>query len=66
MCNEVRQSPWRDKVGIAEYYGRSIRCISNWKRKRVIPFVKQGRNVLFHVQKCDKALEAFEIKSVAV
>jgi hypothetical protein len=58
-------SPWRDKEGIAARYGRSTRCITNWQRKRVIPYVKQGRNLLFDVRKCDKALEKYEIKSVA-
>jgi len=59
------ETPWRDKAGIAAHFGRSIRCITNWQRKRVIPYVKQGRNVLFHVHKCEQALEKYEIKSVA-
>jgi len=57
-------SPWRDREGIAARYGKSIRQITDWQKEKVIPFVREGRNVIFHIHKCDKALERFEIKSI--
>ena len=37
---------------------------TNWMRRRVIPYEKVGRIVLFNIKKCDAALERFEVKSV--
>ncbi len=58
-------SPWRDRAGIAAYYGKSIRQITDWQKEKVIPFVRQGRNVMFHIHKCDTALERYEVRSIA-
>lgn len=58
-------SPWRDRAGIAAYFGRSVRQITDWQREKVIPYVKQGRNIMFHIHKCEAALERYEVKSIA-
>jgi excisionase family DNA binding protein len=64
VCGSARQSPWTDKDGIAEYYGWSVRHVTNLMKRRKIPYIKTGRCVRFHVPECDKAMEAFKIRSV--
>jgi hypothetical protein len=51
-------SPWRDRKGIAAYYGKSVRTISEWKKKRVIPCIEKGGDLLFNIHDCDRALKA--------
>jgi len=62
---ESPDSPWRDRKGIAARYGVCVSTVKNWTRGRVLPRVKKGRTVLYHIHDCDRALKAFEVKSVA-
>jgi hypothetical protein len=41
-----------------------LRTVEKWMKGRVIPFIKIGRIVRLDPVKCDKALEAFEHKSI--
>lgn len=59
------ESRWRDKKGIAAYFGVSPRHITNLQRRRILPFVKFGRVVRFDVRACDEAAKALEMKSIA-
>ena len=60
-------SPWRDREGIAAYYAKSVRTIDAWKRKRILPCIQQGRNVLFNIHDCDRALKAgYQSNSIAL
>ena len=55
-------SPWMTKQQIADYFQKSIRTISNLKRRRVIPYNKAlGR---YNVNDCERALKKWEIKSI--
>jgi len=55
---------WRDRRGIAEYFGLSERSVSNLMRRRVLPFVKIGRIVRFDLAACETAFKVFETRSV--
>ena len=44
--------------------GVSRRCLSNWQRKRVIPFRRVGRTVLFSVADITAALDKFRVAAV--
>jgi excisionase family DNA binding protein len=55
---------WTNKQGIAARYGCSLRHIGNLTKTRKLPYVKLGRIVRFNVADCDRAIKAFEIKSV--
>lgn len=63
---QVVDSPWRDKKGIADYLGYSERYVTDLQRSKKIPFEKVGRSVRFNIHDVDKALKAFEIKSIAL
>lgn len=43
----------------------SERCVRNWQERRIIPFVKIGRVVLFDIEKVMSSLERFERKAAA-
>jgi hypothetical protein len=60
-----KASPWRDAVGIAARYDVSERTIDEWTANRVIPSVKKGRVLRYHIHDCDRALKAYERKSIA-
>jgi excisionase family DNA binding protein len=42
----------------------SLRTVTNWKKRQVIPCVKVGKVVRFSVAKVLSALDAFERKAV--
>jgi excisionase family DNA binding protein len=48
---------------LAEALHVSERCIRNWQERRIIPFTKIGRVVLFDFEKVISALERFERKA---
>jgi excisionase family DNA binding protein len=50
---------------LAETLRVSERSIRNWQERRIIPFVKIGRVVLFDIEKVMSSLERFERKAAA-
>ena len=61
----VQDDCLRGQAEAAAYKHVSPRTISDWQRKRIIPFVKIGKKcVLFSKSKIDKALERFTVESV--
>lgn len=59
------EPPWRDKAGIAAHFGVSVRHVTNLQRRRVLPYVKLGRNVRFDVRACEEAAKAMEIRAAS-
>ena len=49
------ESPWKTKAELAAYYHCDIRTITNWMKRRILPFVKIRRLVRFNVVDCDRA-----------
>ncbi len=39
--------PYIDKEEVAKRFGRSVRCVDNWMKRKLIPFFKVGRTVTF-------------------
>lgn len=53
------------RAGAAKYLGISERCVSDWQKRRIIPFVKVGRKViLFDPAALDKAVGKFVVQAV--
>lgn len=49
----------------AEYLSVSERTISDWQRRRIIPFIKTGRRcVMFRKADLDAAMDRFEVRAV--
>jgi excisionase family DNA binding protein len=48
------------KQAIAERYSVSPRTIEFWVTKRRIPCVKVGRQLLFNIADCDRAVDRFK------
>ena len=59
------KSRFTNKLGIAQRYATSVRTINNWMTRRILPHIKVGRVLRFDVDRCDRALSAFELKSIA-
>jgi excisionase family DNA binding protein len=49
---------------LAERLQVSLRTVTNWKARHIIPFIKIGKVVRFSVGNVLSALEAFERKAV--
>jgi excisionase family DNA binding protein len=60
----IMQRLFRQKE-LAEALHVSERCVRNWQERRIIPFVKIGRVVLFDIEKVMSSLERFERKAAA-
>jgi len=43
-------------------YGVSPRTLDNWMRTGKIPYYKIGSMLFFSIERCDAALERFQIK----
>jgi excisionase family DNA binding protein len=63
LPTEPAESPWRKKAEIAQYYRCDIRTITNLMRRRILPFVRIGRLVRFHVAECDEAMAKYQRRS---
>jgi hypothetical protein len=57
------ETPWRNKTEMAQYYRCDIKTITNWMRRRILPFVKIGRYVRFDLRECDQAMDKFKRRS---
>ena len=63
--NETNGFMRRDQA--AKYLGVSSRTLSDWQRRRIIPYVKMGRKcVLFRREDLVRAMEKFIVRSVGV
>ena len=61
---QPKSGKWVDKQQLAEELGVSVRTITNWQRRRVLPFTKIGRVVRFDVDRCHEALRALTVQSI--
>jgi hypothetical protein len=59
---DARRKPLVRRKVIERRYDVSARTLDNWMKARRIPFIKVGGLLLFSIEKCDKALERFEIR----
>ena len=53
-------SPWRNKRQMADHYGCDIRTITNFMRRRILPYMKIGRFVRFNLGECELAMEKYK------
>jgi hypothetical protein len=58
------ESPWVKKPQIAARYKVSVRQVTNWMRRKILPYNKDRRIVRFNIHLCDKAMEAMQVQSV--
>jgi len=55
--------PYLSKREIAAYVGVSCRTIEDWTSRRIIPVIRvTDRKNLYHVGRCEAALQRYEIK----
>jgi hypothetical protein len=51
------------KPEIAARYSVSVRQVTNWMQRRILPYIKDGRIVRFDTRECDKAIAALQVQS---
>jgi hypothetical protein len=59
---DARRRPLVRRGVIERRYTISPRTLDNWLRQGKIPYYKIGSMLFFSIEKCDAALERFEIK----
>ena len=52
------------KIELAKEYRVSVRTVSYWMKRKTIPFVRIGNVVRFDLEKVEKALAAYTVKTV--
>lgn len=52
------------KRGAACYCCVSVRTLSNWMRRHIVPFRKIGRVYLFKREELDKALDRYRLNAI--
>lgn len=55
---------WKTREEIAAHYNVSPRTISNYMKRRILPYVKIDGVVRFDLEECDRAMEKFMIRSI--
>jgi len=55
---------WKTKREIAAHFKFSIRTITSLMRRRILPFIRQGRFVRFDTNDCDRAMEKLRSSSI--
>ncbi len=60
----TRTKDWKTKREIAAHFKCSVRTITSLMRRRILPYVKNGRLLRFDTADCDRAMEAFRSKSM--
>ena len=55
---------WATTDELADRYRLSAKTVRNWSKKRILPCVRRGRVVRFHVPTCDASLKALESQSL--
>jgi len=59
------QKQYLRRPGAADYLDVSERTISDWQKRRIIPFIKIGRKcVMFKRADLDVALDRFKVQAV--
>jgi len=62
---DENQKEYFRRPGAADYMDVSERTVSDWQKRRLIPFVKMGRKcVLFRRLDLDRAIAKFTVQSV--
>ena len=60
----TRPKDWKTKREIAAHFKCSVRTITSLMRRRILPYVKNGRLLRFDTVDCDRAMEAFRSESM--
>ena len=63
MSEEAVDYKWCSKQEIALHFGIGLRTVTDWMKRRILPFVKVGHVVRFHVPDCEVAVRKYQIKS---
>lgn len=53
---------WLTTKQVAQRYQVSVRCVQNWTKLGIIPFVRLGRVLRFNLSVCDAALSKHDTK----
>jgi excisionase family DNA binding protein len=54
---------WHNKTEVAAHFGIGKRTVTDWMRRRLIPFVKVGHVVRFNLLDCESAIRNYQVKS---
>lgn len=65
MPEKTINNEWRSKKEIAAHFGIGLRTVTDWMRRRIMPFVKVGGVVRFCVPDCEAAVRKYLINSRA-
>ena len=59
MTENTNNNEWRSKKEIAAHFGIGLRTVTDWMRRRIMPFVKVGGVVRFCVPDCEAAVRKY-------
>lgn len=65
MTEITNNNEWRSKKEIAAHFGIGLRTVTDWMRRRIMPFVKVGGVVRFCVPDCEAAVRKYLVNSRA-
>ena len=54
---------WHNKKEVAAHFGIGLRTVTDWMRRRLIPFVKVGHVVRFNLSDCETAIRNYQVNS---
>ena len=63
MSEITTEAKWHSKKEIAAHFGIGLRTVTDWMRRRLIPFTKVGHVVRFNLSDCESAIRKYEVRS---
>lgn len=63
MSDTTVEAKWASKKEVAAYFGIGLRTVTDWMRRRLIPYTKVGHVVRFNLSDCEDAIRKYEVRS---
>jgi excisionase family DNA binding protein len=63
MSEVANEGTWHSKKQIADHFGIGLRTVTDWMRRRIIPFVKVGHVVRFSLADCEIAIRKYKVSA---
>lgn len=63
MSDTTTQPKWHNKKQVAAHFGIGLRTVTDWMRRRLIPFTKVGNVVRFNLSDCEGAIRKYQVNS---
>lgn len=63
MNEQTSNDKWCSKREVALHFGIGIRTVTDWMGRKLLPYVKVGHVVRFHLPDCELAVKKYQVNT---